>query len=76
MKKILVFLFALAILATSFAFAEEVDAEAVPVYPCMVTGNKVRERAEPNTDCKVICLHNKGDIVNVLDPNPEAVATG
>ena len=72
MKKILVFLFALAIMATSCAFAEEPNAEAVPVYPCMVTGNKVRERAEPNTDCKVICLHNKGDIVNVLDPDPKA----
>ena len=74
MKKILVFLLAIAILATTCicAFAEEPDAEAVPVYPCMVTGNKVREREEPNTNCKVICLHNKGDIVNVLDPNPEA----
>ena len=74
MKKILVFLLAIAIMATTcVAFAEEPDAETVPLYyACMVTGNKVRERAEANTDCKVICLHNKGDIVNVVDPDPEA----
>jgi hypothetical protein len=73
MKNVLVFLMALVILATScVAFAEEPNAEAVPLYPCMVTGNKVRERTEPNTDCEVVCLHKKGDIVNVIDPNPEA----
>ena len=74
MKKILVCLLAIAIMATTcVVFAEEPDAEAVPLYfPCMVTGNKVRERAEANTDCKVICLHNKGDIVNVVDLDPEA----
>ena len=73
MKKILVFLLAIAIMATTCVcvFAEEPDAEAVPVYPCMVTGNKVRERMEPNTDSKVVCKHNKGDIVNVVDPNPD-----
>jgi hypothetical protein len=73
MKKFLVILFAVAILVTSCAFAEEPEAEAVPLYyPCMVTGNKVRERVAPNTDCEVVCLHKKGDIVNVVDPNPEA----
>ena len=73
MKKILVCLLAIAIVAVScVAFAEEPDAETAPLYPCMVTGNKVRERMGPNTDSKVVCRHNKGDIVNVVDPNPDA----
>lgn len=62
MKKIITFILTLAVLTGCGA----IIAEAAMAEKMFVTGNKVRERTEPNTDCEIVATHNKGKDVEVV----------